>query len=164
MNDFMNSKELKKYLDIINEGHRRFNDLLVPLVEKLCYENSRLKEIKPTLSDILAEGSKRIDDAVKAVIARHEKEIADIEIKAKAELDSAILSIDRYGTCSNVDHQVRLASMAFGRSQYGGLVGMDAARMDAARMAQGQNRLFQQMNDDRRDAMNQAQDQFGRWI
>jgi hypothetical protein len=143
MNDFMNSKELKKYLDIINEGHRRFNDLLVPLVEKLCYENARVIEIKPTLSEILAEGNKRIDNAVQAVIARHEKEIADIEIKAKAEIDSAMLSMDIYG----------LDSRHFGHLSLGQL-----------QMAREFNPFYQQMGSAQRDAMNQAQDQFGRWI
>jgi hypothetical protein len=143
MNDFMNSKELKKYLDIINDGHRRFNDLLVPLVEKLCYDNSRVVEIKPTLSEILAEGSKRIDDAVEAVIARHEKEIADIEIKAKAERDSAMLSMDIYGLDSR-----HLGYLSLGQLQ----------------MAREFNPFYQQMGSAQRDAMNQAQDHFGRWI
>jgi hypothetical protein len=137
MNDFMNSKELKKYLDIINEGHRRFNDLLVPLVEKLCYDNSRVFEIKPTLSEILAEGSKRIDDAVEAVIARHEKEIAyDAELKKEEAKQIIDQGNSRY----------------FGRSQYAGLLGMQADGYDLR-----QNRLFQQMGTDRRDAMNQLQ-------
>jgi hypothetical protein len=84
-------QDLKEYFDIINESHRRFDELLGPLFEKLCeiYDTSREEEIKPTLSEILTEGSKRIDDAVQSVIARHEKEIFDIEIKSILEMTQA---------------------------------------------------------------------------
>jgi hypothetical protein len=137
------AQDLKGYQDILNESRRRFNELLGPLAEKLCelYDTSREKEIKPTLSDILTEGSKRIDDAVEAVIARHEKEIAYDEA-VKEETKRAIdQSNSRY----------------FGRSQYAGLLGLQADGYDLR-----QNRLFQQMGADRRDAMNQLQS--GTWI
>jgi hypothetical protein len=101
-------------------------------------------DLKPTLSEIIAEGSKRIDDAVEAVIAKHEEETAYIAELKKEEAKQIIDQVN---------------SRYFGRSQYVGLLGMDAARM-----AQGQNQLFQQMGTDQRDAMNQAQDQFGRCI
>jgi hypothetical protein len=164
MNDFMNSGELKKYLDIINEGHRRFNDLLVPLVEKLCYDNSRVVEIKPTLSEILTEGKKRIDDAVEAVIARHEKEIADI--KAKAEKEPACNDSyysGYFGRSQYIDQQLgwnqnqeTIMKMAQDRKRYLNQIGLA--------QTQGQYDLLQQMGSAQRDAMNQAQDQFGRWI
>jgi hypothetical protein len=133
---------IKEYKDILNESRRRFNELLWPLAEKLCelYDTSREEEIKPTLSEILTEGSKRIDDAVEAVIARHEKDIAyDEAIKAEAERETLILNVvyDR--------QQQHFNSFAMAQ-------------------AQEQYHSLQQMNDDRRDAMYQAQDHFGRWI
>jgi hypothetical protein len=139
-------QDLKEYLDIINESHRRFDELLGPLVEKLCelYDTSREEEIKPTLSEILAEGNKRIDDAVEAVITRHEKDIAyDEAIKAEAERDSAMLSMDIYGLDSR-----HLGYLSLGQLQ----------------MAREFNPFYQQMGSAQRDAMNQAQDHFGRWI
>jgi hypothetical protein len=128
MNDFMNSEELKRYLDIINEGNRRFQKALAPLAEKLCelYDTSREEEIKPTLSEILTEGSKRIDDAVQSVIARHEKEIAYDEA-VKQETKRAIDQV--------------------GRSQY------DIRATHTATKTW----LLQQMGADRRNLMNQFQ-------
>ena len=138
MSDIMNSEELKRFLDIINEGNRRFQKALAPLAEKLCelYDTSRKEEIKPTLSEILSEGSKQIDDAVQAVIARHEKEIAAIKVKAKAEKDSAMLSMDIYGLDSR-----NLGHLSLGQLQ----------------MAREFNPLYQQMESAQRNAMNQAQ-------
>ena len=134
---------IKEYKDILNESRRRFNELLWPLAEKLCelYDTSREEEIKPTLSEILTEGSKRIDNAVEAVITRHEKEMADIEIKAKAGRDSAILSMDIYGLDSR-----NLGHLSLGQLQ----------------MAREHNPLYQQMGSAQRDAMNQLQS--GNWI
>jgi hypothetical protein len=135
---------IKEYKDILNESRRRFNELLWPLAEKLCelYDTSREVETKPTLSEILTEGSKRIDDAVEAVIARHEEEIAyDAELKKEEAKQIIDQGNSRY----------------FGRSQYAGTLGMQADGYDLR-----QNRLFQQMGADRRDAMNQLQS--GTWI
>ena len=72
--------EIKEYLDKLNECWRLFDKAAKPLCDKLykSIDNARLVETKPTLSEILTEGFKRIDDAVEAVIARHEKEIDDI--------------------------------------------------------------------------------------
>ena len=90
------AENLKEYLAIVGESNRRFNELLGPLAEKLCelYDTSREKEIKPTLSDTLAEGGKRIDDAVEAVIARHEKEMAYDEL-VQEETKRAIDQVGR---------------------------------------------------------------------
>jgi hypothetical protein len=134
--------EMKEYLDSFNEYWRFFNKAAEPLFDKLykSIDNARLVEIKPTLSEILTEGNKRIDDAVQAVIARHEKEITyDAELKKEEAKQIIDQGNSRY----------------FGRSQYAGLLGMQADGYDLR-----QNRLFQQMGADRRDAMNQGQNQF----
>jgi hypothetical protein len=126
MNDFMNNEEIKALL-------KRATEMMLPF-----YIASLKAKTKPapTLSEILAEGSKRIDDAVQAVIARHEKEIAYDE----AVQEETKRAIDQGN------------SRYFGRSQYAGLVGLQAAAI-----AQGQNRLLQQMGADRRDAIGQSQ-------
>jgi hypothetical protein len=132
------AQDLKGYQDILNESRRRFNELLGPLAEKLCelYDTSRQEEIKPTLSEILTEGSQRIDDAVEAVIAKHEEETAYIEAKSKAEKDLAMSSMDIYGLDSR-----HLGNLSLGQLQ----------------MAREYNPLYQQMGSAQRDAMNQAQ-------
>jgi hypothetical protein len=135
--------QIKEYLDSFNEYWKLLNKAAEPLFDKLyaSIDNARLVETKPTLSEILAEGSKRINDAVQAVIAKHEKEIAyDEAVKEEAK--------------QIIDQE---NSRYFGRSQYAGLLGMQADGYDLR-----QNRLFQQMGTDRRDAMNQLQS--GTWI
>jgi hypothetical protein len=97
-------------------------------------------DLKPTLSEILTEGSKRIDDAVEAVIARHEEEIAYDEA-VKEETKRAIdQSNSRY----------------FGRAQYAGLLGFQDEGYAI------RQRLYQQMGSARSDQMNQLQS--GTWI
>ncbi len=130
MNDFMNSEELKA--------------LLKPIVDKLLpfyvVDIAAKTKPAPTLSEILTEGSKRIDDAVEAVIAGHEKEIAYDEA-VKEETKRAIdQSNSRY----------------FGRSQYAGLLGLQAEGYAI------RQRLHQQMGSARSDEMNQLQS--GTWI
>ena len=129
MNDFMNSEELK--------------ELLKPIVDKLLpfyvADIAAKTTPAPTLSEMLTEGNKRIDDAVEADIAGHEKEIAyDESIKAEAERETLIVDV------------------VYNRQQH--------FNSFAMAQAQEQYHSLQQMNEDRRNAMNQSQDQFGRWI
>ena len=88
--------EIKEYLDKLNECWRLFDKAAKPLCDKLykSIDNARLVETKPTLSEILTKGSKRIDDAVEAVIARHEKEIAYDEL-VQEETKRAIDQVGR---------------------------------------------------------------------
>jgi hypothetical protein len=126
MNDFMNNEEVELL----------FKPIVEMMLKIYISDKTAQEKAAPTLSDILTEGSKRIDDAVQAVIARHKKEIAYDEA-VKEETKRAIdQGNSRY----------------FGRSQYAGLVGLQAAAI-----AQGQNRLLQQMGADRRDAIGQSQ-------
>jgi hypothetical protein len=145
------AQDLKGCQDILNESRRRFNELLGPLAEKLCelYDTSRKEEIKPTLSEILTEGSKRIDDAVEAVIAKHEKEIEYIKAKAGKEPACNDQSLGRELA------RAAIINMGYDRQQY---------INPAMAQAQYQNQLYQEIGSFQRDAMNQAHGHFGRWI
>ena len=88
-------------------------------------------EVSQSLEDIISEGQSRIRDAVEAVIAKHEGEIKKIEDYAKAEKESALLSIARNGTCSTFEHHRRMAGIAQAQSGmfgFSGLIGQSSAQ------------------------------------
>ena len=87
----------------------KLRELLIEAL-KLC----ELPVPKKSLGDIVNEGQAKMHDAVEAVIARHEGEIKKIEDYAKAEKESALVVLDRYGTASASDHQRRMDALVFG--------------------------------------------------
>ena len=68
-------------------------------------------DAKPTLDQIVWRGRNKMAEAVEAVIAKHEGEINKIENDAKAEKESALMSIASKGNCHDFDHSLRMEAL-----------------------------------------------------
>jgi hypothetical protein len=136
MNDFMNNEEIKALL-------KRATEMMLPFYIASLKAKTRPA---PTLSEIITEGNKRIDDAVQAVIARHEKEIADIKAKAEKEPACNDQSLGRELA------KAAVISMGHHRQQHFNSLAMVRAK--------GMNQVGPQLS-----GLHQSQNNFGgRWI
>lgn len=68
-------------------------------------------EVSQSLDEIISEGLVRIAEAVEAVIAKHEGEIKKIDDHAKAEKESALISIASKGNCHDYNHSMRMQAL-----------------------------------------------------
>lgn len=108
-----------EYLSAMSKGQEKFYKALSPLIKELCESYDIDREIKiNTLNEIVSEGQERISNAVEKVIAKHDKELQEIAMRAKAERESALASIGRTGSCSGYNHSMRMAALRGSHDRY----------------------------------------------
>lgn len=81
-------------------------------------DKSPFERVKPTLDTVIKEGQLKIHNAVEEVIAKHDKELQEIAMRAKAERYSALANIGRTGGCLGYDHSMRMAALSGSHDRY----------------------------------------------